>query len=75
MSTKPERSAKRRLFEAGQLRCPHDKHLHDLLSYKRFDLPREFETQLNPVLRCGYCSHIFSPHLDDAEMRLIGESF
>lgn len=74
MSTKPERSATRALFEAGKLRCPHDKQLHDLLSYKVFDLPKEFETQLNVVLRCGTCGHVFSPHVNDQEMKLIVES-
>lgn len=63
------------LFEVGRLRCPHDKQLHDLLSYKRFDLPIDFETQLNVVLRCAFCSHVFSPHLDDGEMKLICEAF
>lgn len=74
-STEPKRSAHRPLFEAGQLRCPHDKQLHDILSYKRFDLPPEFETQLNVVLRCLYCSHVFSPHVNDTEMSLILEAF
>lgn len=73
---KPERGAKPRpLFEAGKLRCPHDKQLHDLLSYKVFDLPEEFKTQLNTVLRCVLCSHVFSPHLDTQEMTLIREAF
>lgn len=72
---KPERGAPPRpLFEAGRLRCPHDKQLHDLLSYKRFDIAPEFQTQLNVVLRCLFCSHVFSPHLDDQEMNLIRES-
>lgn len=74
-SIEPEKRALRPLFEAGKLRCPHDKQLHDLLTYKRFDLPDEFATQLNVVLRCLYCSHVFSPHLDDQEMKLIQESF
>lgn len=65
----------RPLFESGRLRCPHDKQLHDILSYKRFDLPREFENQLNPVLRCVFCSHVFSPHLNDSEMSLIQGAF
>lgn len=64
----------RLLFEAGKLRCPHDKKLHDVLSYKKLDLPREFQTQLNIVLRCVYCSHVFSPYLEDSEMNLIKES-
>lgn len=68
-------SKTRLLFESGKLRCPHDKQLHDVLSYKRFDLPHEFETQLNVVLRCLFCSHVFSPHLDEQEMNLIRESF
>jgi hypothetical protein len=75
VSTEPERSARRPLFEAGKLRCPHDKQLHDLLSYKRFDLPNEFATQLNTVLRCMFCSHVFSPHLNNSEMDLIEEAF
>ena len=74
LAVTPERGSTRQrrpLFEAGKLRCPHDKQLHDILSYKRFDLPREFETQLNVVLRCPFCSHVFSPHLNDDEMKLI----
>lgn len=64
----------RPLFQGGKILCPHDKQLHDILSYKKFNLPREFETQLNVVLRCMFCSHIFSPHLND-EMNLIKETF
>lgn len=78
MTALEEASASRKmrpLFEAGKLRCPHDKQLHDLLSYKRFDLTPEFETQLNVVLRCLFCSHVFSPHLDEQEMNLIREAF
>jgi hypothetical protein len=75
IATEAKRGARRPLFEAGKLRCPHDKQLHDLLSYKRFDLPREFETQLNTVLRCMFCSHVFSPHLEDSEMKMIQEAF
>jgi uncharacterized Zn finger protein len=68
----PERSKIRRpLFEGGRLRCPHDGKLHDVLTYKRFDLPNEFESQLNQVLRCTSCGHVFSPHLNDEEMRMI----
>lgn len=74
-STELKRNTHRPLFEAGKLRCPHDNMLHDILSYKRFDLPYEFETQLNVVLRCLYCSHVFSPHLNDSEMSLIQEAF
>lgn len=70
----PERSKSRPLFEAGRLRCPKDKQLHDLLSYKRFDVPHEFEAQLNVVLRCVSCGHVFSPSLDIADMKLIQES-
>jgi hypothetical protein len=70
-----KRISPRPLFEAGKLRCPHDKQTHDILTYKRFDLPREFETQLNVVLRCAFCSHVFSPHLNDDEMKFIEESF
>jgi hypothetical protein len=68
-------SAPRPLFEAGKLRCPHDKLLHDILTYKRFDLPHEFETQLNTVLRCIFCGHVFSPNIDDEEMKFIREAF
>lgn len=74
-STETRKQNIRPLFEAGKLRCPHDKQLHDILSYKRFDLPHEFETQLNVVLRCLYCNHVFSPHLNDSEMSLIQEAF
>lgn len=75
LETARETNRVRPLFEAGRLRCPHDKQLHDLLSYKRFDLPSEFETQLNVVLRCAFCSHVFSPHLNTDEMKLICEAF
>lgn len=71
----PQKGANRPLFEAGKLRCPHDKQLHDVLSYKRFDIPREFETFLNVVLKCMHCGHVFSPHLLDSEMGLIQEAF
>ena len=59
------------LFEAGKLRCPHDKQLHDVLSYKKFDLVDEFASQLNTVLRCGFCGHLFSPNLNDEEMKIL----
>jgi len=65
----------RPLFEAGKLRCPHDKQLHDILSYKRFDLPNEFATQLNVVLRCIQCGHLFSPALNSIEMNMVEEAF
>jgi hypothetical protein len=67
--------ANRPLFEGGKLRCPHDKQLHDVLSYKRFDMTREFELELNEVLKCMSCGHIFSPALRDSEMDLIREAF
>ena len=67
-------SKPRPLFEAGKLRCPHDKQLHDVLSYKRFDITREFEAQLNVVMKCMSCGHIFSPHLTDSEMNLVQEA-
>jgi len=73
-TTLPERSISRPLFEGGRLRCPHDKQLHDLLSYKRFDLISEFETKLNVVLRCMYCGHLFSPALEDSEMAMVKEA-
>lgn len=63
------------LFEAGKLRCPHERKLHDILSYKRFDLITEFETKLNVVLRCMFCGHIFSPVMKDSEMMLVEEAF
>lgn len=65
----------RPLFESGKLRCPHDKKLHDVLTYKRFDLPHEFEDQLNTVLKCIFCGHLFSPSLSSSEMLLIEEEF
>lgn len=70
-----ERRKSRPLFEAGKLRCPHDKQLHDILSYKRFDLPKEFEEQLNVVLKCIFCGHLFSPILDPAELQSIQDAF
>lgn len=70
-----ERRKSRPLFEAGKLRCPHDKQLHDVLTYKRFDLPNEFETQLNVVLRCIYCGHLFSPNLVSSEMKMVEDAF
>lgn len=63
------------LFEGGKLRCPHERKLHDILSYKRFDLITEFETKLNVVLRCMFCGHIFSPVMKDSEMMLVEEAF
>jgi hypothetical protein len=63
------------LFVGGKLRCPHDKHLHDLLSYKRFDLIPEFEHKLNVVLRCMFCGHMFSPVMNDQEMKMVEEAF
>lgn len=65
------RRESRPLFEGGKLRCPHDKQLHDVLTYKRFDLPYEFEKQLNVVLKCVFCGHLFSPILGIEEMKMI----
>jgi hypothetical protein len=73
--THSARRKSRPLFEAGKLRCPHDKSLHDILSYKNFDLPSEFFAQLNSILRCEYCGHIFSPALSPVEMNMIKEAF
>lgn len=69
------RASTRPLFEIGKLRCPHDKQLHDILTYKRFDLPREFEAQLNVVIKCVFCGHIFSPALSSEEMKVIEQEF
>lgn len=65
----------RPIFEGGRLRCPHDKQLHDVLSYKRFSMSAEFSNQLNVVLRCAYCGHLFSPALSSEEMKEIEDSF
>jgi hypothetical protein len=73
-ATHSVRRKNRPLFEAGKLRCPHDKKLHDVLSYKRFDIPAEFSTQLNVILRCFQCGHLFSPALDQVEMDFINNS-
>lgn len=70
-----ERRKSRNLFEAGKLRCPKDKQLRDILSYKRFELSKEFQNQLNVVLRCEFCGHLFSPHLKESEMSLIEGAF
>lgn len=74
-ATHSERRKSRPLFEAGKLRCPHDKQLHDILSYKRFDLSAEFANQLNVILRCIQCGHLFSPALNQVEMDYIQEAF
>jgi hypothetical protein len=61
----------RSLFEDGKLRCPHDKQLHDILSFNRFDLSREFQDELNVIIKCSFCGHIFSPALNSHEMKEI----
>ena len=63
------------LFVGGKLRCPHDKRSHDILSYKRLDLVPEFEHKLNVVLRCMFCGHMFSPVMNDEEMKMVEEAF
>ena len=59
---------RRSLFESGKLRCPNDKQLRDILSYKAFDRNREFAHELSVVLKCPSCSHIFSPGLSVQEL-------
>ena len=49
-----------KLFENGKLRCPKEKKLRDILEYGRMGVVKEFETELNTILRC-VCGHIFSP--------------
>jgi len=74
MSTAEASVRERGLFQDGKLRCPHDKKLRDVLSYKVLGVSPEFSAQLNPVLRCNDCGHLFSPALEPAEAALMTES-
>lgn len=59
MQTAPESVA--RLFEGGRLRCPNDGRLRAVTAYDQFDLIEQFADELNVVMRCKDCGHIFSP--------------
>jgi hypothetical protein len=52
----------------GKLRCPKDGRLRNVLAYKAFGIVEEFADELNPVLKCPGCGHLFSPGLSDDEM-------
>lgn len=42
-----------------------------MLAYKHFEILPEFASELNVVLKCPGCSHIFSPGLSYQEMEII----
>jgi hypothetical protein len=42
--------------------------LRNILSYKHFERVAEYEDELNVVLKCTGCSHIFSPGMSDEEI-------
>jgi hypothetical protein len=62
------------LFVGGKLRCPHDKQLRHLNAYKAFEVKEQFQRELNVVLKCGACGHVFSPALEPAEMVAVQEA-
>lgn len=55
-----------RLVVGNRIRCPHPKDLklRPLFAYKAFDVTAEFADELNVVLKCPSCGHIFSPGVD-----------
>lgn len=61
------------LFIGGKLRCPHDKQLRHLNAYKPFEVKEQFHEQLNVVLKCPACGHVFSPALEPEEMSAMRE--
>lgn len=67
-SPNARRGQRRSLFEGGKLRCPHDKQLRHIQDYIAFDRAGEFAGELNVVYKC-HCGHIFSPGMNDVEMR------
>ena len=42
-----------------------------MLAYKHFEINPSFANELNVVLKCPDCSHIFSPALSLDDMRII----
>ena len=42
-----------------------------MLAYKHFEITPEFADELNVVLKCPGCGHIFSPGLSYGEMSII----
>jgi hypothetical protein len=59
-----------RLVEGNKIRCPHprDLKLRPIFAYKTFEISAQFESELNPVLKCP-CGHIFSPGVDAETIR------
>ena len=51
------------------MRCPKDRQLRNVLAYKTFEVQAEFASELNVVLKCPGCGHLFSPGLSETEMR------
>lgn len=62
------------LFVQGKLRCPNDKRLRHLTKYKPYELKEAFQDQLNVVLRCPECGHIFSPMLEPEDLELLRQT-
>lgn len=65
-----------RLLVGNRIRCPKDRRLRPIPAYKTFEIAEDFESELNPVLKCP-CGHIFSPGVDVETIRLgmrVGEA-
>jgi rubredoxin len=59
---------KPRLMQGSRLLCPNCKMRRNILSYKHFQRVEEYADELNVVLKCSGCGHIFSPGMSDFEM-------
>jgi hypothetical protein len=43
--------------------------LRNVLAYKAFEVVEEFSDELNVVLKCPGCGHLFSPGPSQSDMR------
>lgn len=59
------------LIVGNRLRCPHpnDLRLRPMFAYKAFEISPDFTDDLNIVLKCPGCGHIFSPGANAAQLR------
>jgi hypothetical protein len=58
-----------RLIVGNRIRCPKDRTLRNMFSYKTFEVEPEFADELNVILKCPSCGHLFSPTVSASTIR------
>lgn len=44
-----------------EMLCPRCENWYDVLAFKSMGTMEKYARHLNPVMKCGNCSHVFSP--------------